>query len=230
MNGGAGLPAGYYYPPQPSTQPQQGLAYPSAAPTPPPPSLSSFPLPHDLHVDTGAAHPSGPPQPSATGPAEKKAGSASGGAGDEEDEEGGGEMSTPGGSSRKGKGGRPRDKVWEMFDVTGSDDGAVAKCRFCEWKTDHPKAFRMRIHVAACDLVPQDKKDELAKYEEEKEQKKALKAEQAALKAEQAEAQGSGSPARPGPAKKQKRNHDGELVITAAPIHGEDGRRACFAR
>jgi hypothetical protein len=67
----------------------------------------------------------------------------------------------------------------------------------------------MRTHVAACSNIPQDKKDDLARYQEDKEQKKAVKA-------EVAEQLGQGSPAgRPPPAKKAKRTANGDRVSNA---------------
>ncbi|GAA6059444.1 hypothetical protein JCM10212_005383 [Sporobolomyces blumeae] len=74
------------------------------------------------------------------------------------------------------KGGRPRDKVWEFFD----GDRVLATCRFCDWRSDHPKVFRMRAHVQACDKIPNDKKVEHIELEQERNRLKLFKRELAA--------------------------------------------------
>ncbi|GAA5884490.1 hypothetical protein JCM6882_005272 [Rhodosporidiobolus microsporus] len=207
MNGQGFL---YGYPPHQPQQHQHQAPHSAQQPQPglpvyPPANHNPYP-PQDLHVDAGPSqHSLGAPGPSGVGLHAQDVSNALGG-GDDDDDDGTG-LGTPGQSSKK-KGGRPRDQVWALFD----GDRDVAKCSYCGWKTDHPKAFRMRSHVAACELIPQDKKDELARAQEEKEQKKQLKAEAA-----DALGPGSASGAASAP-KKAKRDHNGELVTHAGPI------------
>ncbi|GAA6061618.1 hypothetical protein JCM10212_000960 [Sporobolomyces blumeae] len=80
--------------------------------------------------------------------------------------------STPG--TRKA--GRPRDKVWELFE----GDRQLATCRYCGWRSDHPKAFRMRSHVQTCAVIPKAKKIEQLEHQEEKSRIKLVKQELAA--------------------------------------------------
>lgn len=54
-------------------------------------------------------------------------------------------------------------------------DKDFAKCQFCSWKTDHPKAFRMRAHVVTCDAIPDETKARLESWQAAKEDKKAMK-------------------------------------------------------
>ncbi|GAA5936643.1 hypothetical protein JCM3775_000154 [Rhodotorula graminis] len=122
------------------------------------------------------------------------------------DDDDSGILDTPGTNKRKG--GRPRDKVWELFD----GDRDVATCCYCSWKTDHPKAFRMRAHVISCDMIPQERKDDLARFQEQKEQRLAIKKEQA----DQALATGGGSAV-----KKFKRAHDGEMIASPSAGRGK---------
>lgn len=91
-------------------------------------------------------------------------------------------------------------------DSTG--DREIARCRFCNWKTEHPKAFRMRAHAALCEHVPAEAKERLARNQEEKDQRAALRREA------HADADGvmggSGSQGgTPNALKKPKRAHDG---------------------
>ncbi|KAI5474966.1 hypothetical protein MNV49_002150 [Pseudohyphozyma bogoriensis] len=44
----------------------------------------------------------------------------------------------------------------------------MAQCQFCSWKTDHPKAFRMRNHALACDGLPADKRAMVEQWQQEK--------------------------------------------------------------
>ncbi|GAA5935386.1 hypothetical protein JCM1841_001941 [Sporobolomyces salmonicolor] len=137
-----------------------------------------------------------------------------GGGGPSDDGDDDGVMDTPGGSKAK-KGGRPRDKVWELFD----GDRSVARCRYCSWKTDHPKAFRMRTHVAACDMIPQEKKDEQVHHQEEKEQRKLIKQQHFAEEQQLSGNNGGvtalvvGPSSGPAAPKKSKRDHSGEILV-----------------
>ncbi|GAA6051637.1 hypothetical protein JCM3770_001205 [Rhodotorula araucariae] len=175
-------------PPPPHHQP--GLVgYPPASGSP----YAQQPAAHEIHVDA-TGHLAGPQAgPSGVGLQDHELPEPLGTAGDDDDS---GILDTPGGGRKKG--GRPRDKVWELFE----GDRDVAKCCFCSWKTDHPKAFRMRAHALACDMIPQDRKDELLRYQEQKEQRQQIKKESAdALQA-----------AGGAPPKKAKRDHDGNAV------------------
>ncbi|BGP23416.1 transthyretin/hydroxyisourate hydrolase family protein [Rhodotorula toruloides] len=119
---------------------------------------------------------------------------------DDDDEGDSGVHVTPSGATKKkAAGGRPRDKVWELFD----GDRDVARCRWCSWKTDHPKAFRMRAHVQQCELIPQEKKDELERFQHDKEERLQAKKERAEARA------AAGAPA----PKKVKRDNAGEIVV-----------------
>ncbi|GJN87370.1 hypothetical protein Rhopal_000319-T1 [Rhodotorula paludigena] len=184
---------GQYYhagPPPPHSQqpPQPGLGGYQPA------NASPFHPGSEIHLD-GQGHLAGPPGPSNVQLPEPELPDPLG-VGDDDDST----LDTPGG---KKKGGRPRDKVWELFD----GDREVAKCRYCQWKTDHPKAFRMRAHVATCELIPQDRREDLQRFQEEKEHRQAIKKEHA----EQLGAAGGGAPP-----KKVKRDHNGDVVIGSA--------------
>ncbi|GAA6019468.1 hypothetical protein JCM10207_001399 [Rhodosporidiobolus poonsookiae] len=181
MNNASWAPQHYYAHPHPAQQQGIPVVYNGGSP---------YTATGEIHVDPTVAH--GLPHP----PADLHDPTVGDALGVDDDDDGTGD----GGGGNKKKGGRPRDKVWELFD----GDRDVAKCRYCQWKTDHPKAFRMRTHVAACDMIPQDKKDDMARWQEEKEQKKAVKA-------EHADALGSNSPA--APQKKVKRDHNGEIIV-----------------
>ncbi|GAA5950298.1 hypothetical protein JCM3765_004494 [Sporobolomyces pararoseus] len=86
-------------------------------------------------------------------------------------------------SSARKRSGRPRDKVWELFE----GDRSLASCKFCDWKSDHPKAFRMKTHILSqCEGAPLEQKKELIQYEAEKVQ--AKKEKEAAEAAEAAKA------------------------------------------
>ncbi|GAA5939634.1 hydroxyisourate hydrolase [Sporobolomyces koalae] len=129
---------------------------------------------------------------------------------------------------KRKRSGRPRDKVWELFE----GDRVLASCRFCDWKSEHPKAFRMRAHVQACERIPLEKKQQHAQYEQDKVRNKQLQQElalkqqtvsaevAAAVRAniekkkaaaeEAASAGSTGSPSGaggPSAAKKQKKDH-----------------------
>ncbi|GAA6037956.1 hypothetical protein JCM8097_009508 [Rhodosporidiobolus ruineniae] len=184
-------------------QQQQLSLYPP--PHPPPPSHSPYAPQPDLPYDpTAVQHALGQPGPSSVGLHDHDTLDALG-AGDDEDEA---DFGTPDAASKK-KGGRPRDRVWELFD----GDRTVAVCQYCSWKTEHPKAFRMRTHVAACDLIPQEKKDELARHQEEKEEKKKLKDE---AQAQRPPPQAANR--QPGPLKKVKRDYNGEIIANAPSV------------
>ncbi|BGO90234.1 hypothetical protein NBRC10512v2_002281 [Rhodotorula toruloides] len=123
---------------------------------------------------------------------------------DDDDEGDSGLHATPSGTTKKkAAGGRPRDKVWELFD----GDRDVARCQWCSWKTDHPKAFRMRAHVQQCELIPQEKKDELERFQHDKEERLQAKKERAEARAAQMAAAGPSQP------KKVKRDNAGEIVV-----------------
>ncbi|GAA5967128.1 hypothetical protein JCM11641_000449 [Rhodosporidiobolus odoratus] len=174
-----------------------------------PPNHSPFQSAQDLRVDNASGPPLAVPGPSVgVGLPDTSLQDSLSGAGDDDDDEVSDTLSTPGLQGYKKKGGRPRDRVWLLFE----GDREVARCRFCQWKTDHPKAFRMRTHVAACDLIPQDQKDELARHHEKKEQQRLVKAEQAEAAAAKSPAGSSSG------AKKVKRDHDGNIILTAAPV------------
>ena len=53
-------------------------------------------------------------------------------------------------------------------------DRTLATCRYCDWKSEHPKTFGMRAHVKACENVPQGKKLEFKQLEEAKREAKKL--------------------------------------------------------
>ncbi|GAA5898959.1 hydroxyisourate hydrolase [Sporobolomyces salmoneus] len=79
-------------------------------------------------------------------------------------ENGGNGVTQPTQDARK-RGGRPRDKVWEFF----QGDHSLATCNYCEWKSEHPKPFRMKAHVLTqCEGIPEESKREFSQYEEEK--------------------------------------------------------------
>lgn len=65
----------------------------------------------------------------------------------------------------------------------------------------------MRAHVATCELIPQDRREDLQRFQEEKEHRQAIKKEHA----EQLGAAGGGAPP-----KKVKRDHNGDVVIGSA--------------
>ena len=52
-------------------------------------------------------------------------------------------------------------------------DREVARCHYCTWKTDHPKAFRMRAHALTCENLPAEKKLLVEGWQTEKDEKKA---------------------------------------------------------
>lgn len=89
---------------------------------------------------------------------------------------------------------------WSSVFWTTPGDREIAKCRFCDWKTEHPKAFRMRAHAATCEEVPQDAKERIARYQEEKDQRAQLRRE-----AQQEAGSTTGTPTA---VKKPKRSHD----------------------
>ncbi|GAA5868699.1 hypothetical protein JCM8547_003787 [Rhodosporidiobolus lusitaniae] len=191
-----GFPTTHQLPPQPQQAAPLGYS-PHALPTPYAPA-------QELQYDpTHPSHQLGVPGPSTGGFQDSPCGLDPLG-GDLDDDDDSGLGGSQGGTGKK-KGGRPRDKVWELFD----GNREVAKCRWCGWRTDHPKAFRMRSHVIACQQIPQEEKDDLARVQEEKEQKRASKA-------ELADSLG-GPPAASGPAapKKAKRDHEGNEVVIA---------------
>ncbi|GAA6017874.1 hypothetical protein JCM11491_001200 [Sporobolomyces phaffii] len=73
--------------------------------------------------------------------------------------------------SRKRKGGRPRDKVWDLFD----GDRTFASCKHCDWKSEHPKAVRMKAHVLTqCPAIPASAKLAFLQYDEDKARTKQL--------------------------------------------------------
>lgn len=61
----------------------------------------------------------------------------------------------------------------------------------------------MRAHVLSCDMIPQDRKDDLARFQEQKEQRLQIKKEHADAMV----AAGGVAP------KKVKRTHDGEVIV-----------------
>ncbi|GAA5853563.1 hypothetical protein JCM3766R1_003130 [Sporobolomyces carnicolor] len=74
------------------------------------------------------------------------------------------------GPNRK-RGGRPRDKVWDLF----NGDRTLALCKFCEWRSEHPKAFRMKTHVVAqCEQIPDETKQAFIREEAERVNAKKL--------------------------------------------------------
>ncbi|KAM0788618.1 hypothetical protein ACM66B_001737 [Microbotryomycetes sp. NB124-2] len=80
-----------------------------------------------------------------------------------------GEGHTDGNGKKKNVGGRPKDKVWEFF----NGDKMLASCRFCGWRTEHPKAFRMRTHAEQCDNLPEHDKERMRSWQDEKDVKRA---------------------------------------------------------
>lgn len=49
----------------------------------------------------------------------------------------------------------------------------AAQCRYCNWRADHPKAFRMRTHAALCPGLPPDQLVLLRSWNDERQTKKA---------------------------------------------------------
>lgn len=70
----------------------------------------------------------------------------------------------------------------------------------------------MRAHVAQCTQIPQEKKDELERYQQDKEERSQVKKERAEARAAQIAA-GQGSFPAP---KKVKRDNTGEIIVGAA--------------
>lgn len=56
-------------------------------------------------------------------------------------------------------------------------DRTLATCRYCDWKSEHPKTFGMRAHVKACENVPEEKKLEFKQLEQAKREAKNLQKE-----------------------------------------------------
>lgn len=73
----------------------------------------------------------------------------------------------------------PSPKDARAHELTGptAPDRDVARCRYCIWKTEHPKAFRMRAHALICEGIPSDKKELVQQWQTEKDNKKQAKEE-----------------------------------------------------
>lgn len=65
----------------------------------------------------------------------------------------------------------------------------------------------MRAHVQQCELIPQEKKDELERFQHDKEERLQAKKERAEARAAQMAAAGPSQP------KKVKRDNAGEIVV-----------------
>ncbi|KAK4050938.1 hypothetical protein OIO90_004914 [Microbotryomycetes sp. JL221] len=90
------------------------------------------------------------------------------------DDQGGAADKLDNDGKKKNVGGRPRDKVWEFFNASTMSEGGkmLATCKHCGWRTEHPKAFRMRAHAESCTQVSEHDKQRIRLWQDEKESKR----------------------------------------------------------